>query len=170
MFSCFEYLFLFTLETTIRENSVNCFKVYVSKLESRNLKHRSSLLFQPLLHDVFIINPSHCLRLKLTSACFDRQYSNNCKLSGSILWCLFPIQSVALYILGDESAVSNEASHYLYKITSGKDALMPSQYLLVSCVCYMLSFLLGEHGSNMALSFLGQRKQQIEQDDSRYAF
>lgn len=41
IFSCFEYLFLFTLETTIRENSVNCFKVYVSKLESRNLKHRS---------------------------------------------------------------------------------------------------------------------------------
>lgn len=41
IFSCFEYLFLFTLETTIRENSVNCFKAYVSKLESRNLKHRS---------------------------------------------------------------------------------------------------------------------------------
>uniref|UniRef100_A0A672TS66 Anaphase promoting complex subunit 1 n=1 Tax=Strigops habroptila TaxID=2489341 RepID=A0A672TS66_STRHB len=28
------------------------------------------------------------------------------------------VLSVALYILGDESAVSNEASHYLYKITS----------------------------------------------------
>uniref|UniRef100_A0A8C8E7G3 Anaphase-promoting complex subunit 1 n=1 Tax=Otus sunia TaxID=257818 RepID=A0A8C8E7G3_9STRI len=36
------------------------------------------------------------------------------------------VLSVALYILGDESAVSNEASHYLYKITSGNDALMPS--------------------------------------------
>lgn len=57
MFSCFEDLFLFTLETTIRENSVNCFKVYVSKLKSRNLKHKSFFqLFQPLLHDVFIIN------------------------------------------------------------------------------------------------------------------
>ncbi|XP_035421289.1 anaphase-promoting complex subunit 1 isoform X2 [Cygnus atratus] len=44
------------------------------------------------------------------------------------------VVSVALYILGDESAVSNEASHYLYKITSG------------------------------------QRKQQIEQDDSRCSF
>lgn len=126
MFSCFEDLFLFTLETTIRENSVNCFKVYVSKLKSRNLKHKSFFqLFQPLLHDVFIINLKQWDGFKLTSACFDRQYSNNCKLSGSILWCLFPIQSVALYILGDESALSNEASHYLYKITSGKDALMP---------------------------------------------
>uniref|UniRef100_A0A493T2D3 Anaphase-promoting complex subunit 1 n=1 Tax=Anas platyrhynchos platyrhynchos TaxID=8840 RepID=A0A493T2D3_ANAPP len=36
------------------------------------------------------------------------------------------VVSVALYILGDESAVSNEASHYLYKITSGKDALICS--------------------------------------------
>uniref|UniRef100_A0A8C3KVC3 Anaphase-promoting complex subunit 1 n=1 Tax=Chrysolophus pictus TaxID=9089 RepID=A0A8C3KVC3_CHRPC len=34
------------------------------------------------------------------------------------------ILSVALYILGDESAVSNEASPYLYKITSGNDALI----------------------------------------------
>uniref|UniRef100_A0A8D2MP82 Anaphase-promoting complex subunit 1 n=1 Tax=Zonotrichia albicollis TaxID=44394 RepID=A0A8D2MP82_ZONAL len=30
------------------------------------------------------------------------------------------VLSVALYILGDESAVLNEASHYLYKITSGQ--------------------------------------------------
>ncbi|EMP36562.1 Anaphase-promoting complex subunit 1 [Chelonia mydas] len=29
-------------------------------------------------------------------------------------------ESVALYILGDESAVSNEASHYLFRITSGQ--------------------------------------------------
>uniref|UniRef100_A0A8C0FJZ4 Anaphase-promoting complex subunit 1 n=1 Tax=Bubo bubo TaxID=30461 RepID=A0A8C0FJZ4_BUBBB len=36
------------------------------------------------------------------------------------------VLSVALYILGDESAVSNEASHYLYKITSGNDALICS--------------------------------------------
>uniref|UniRef100_A0A8C3TQT6 Anaphase-promoting complex subunit 1 n=1 Tax=Catharus ustulatus TaxID=91951 RepID=A0A8C3TQT6_CATUS len=36
------------------------------------------------------------------------------------------VLSVALYILGDESAVLNEASHYLYKITSGRDALTPS--------------------------------------------
>uniref|UniRef100_A0A8B9SCS9 Anaphase promoting complex subunit 1 n=1 Tax=Apteryx owenii TaxID=8824 RepID=A0A8B9SCS9_APTOW len=36
------------------------------------------------------------------------------------------VLSVALYILGDERAVSNEASHYLYKITSGNDALICS--------------------------------------------
>uniref|UniRef100_A0A8D2QLJ6 Anaphase-promoting complex subunit 1 n=1 Tax=Zosterops lateralis melanops TaxID=1220523 RepID=A0A8D2QLJ6_ZOSLA len=36
------------------------------------------------------------------------------------------VLSVALYILGDESAVLNEASHYLYKITSGRSALAPS--------------------------------------------
>uniref|UniRef100_A0A674IBW9 Anaphase promoting complex subunit 1 n=1 Tax=Terrapene triunguis TaxID=2587831 RepID=A0A674IBW9_9SAUR len=30
------------------------------------------------------------------------------------------VLSVALYILGDESAVSNEASHYLFRITSGQ--------------------------------------------------
>ncbi|KAK2520245.1 Anapc1 [Columba guinea] len=30
------------------------------------------------------------------------------------------VLSVALYVLGDESAVSNEASHYLYKITTGQ--------------------------------------------------
>lgn len=67
-------------------------------------------------------------------------------------------QSVALYILGDESAVLNEASHYLYKITSGRSALAPSWERLK----------LGEHGINTALSFLGQRKQQMEQDDNRY--
>uniref|UniRef100_A0A8C5XAC6 Anaphase-promoting complex subunit 1 n=1 Tax=Malurus cyaneus samueli TaxID=2593467 RepID=A0A8C5XAC6_9PASS len=38
------------------------------------------------------------------------------------------VLSVALYILGDESAVLNEASHYLYKITSGKDALTPCSF------------------------------------------
>lgn len=65
---------------------------------------------------------------------------------------------MALYILGDESAVLNEASHYLYKITSGKDALTPSWECLE----------LGKHGINTALSFPGQRKQQMEQDDSRY--
>lgn len=68
-----------------------------------------------------------------------------------------PPQSVALYILGDESAVLNEASHYLYKITSGKDALTPSW------VCLKL----GKLGINTALSFLGQWKQQMEQDDNR---
>uniref|UniRef100_A0A8C8SQU8 Anaphase-promoting complex subunit 1 n=1 Tax=Pelusios castaneus TaxID=367368 RepID=A0A8C8SQU8_9SAUR len=30
------------------------------------------------------------------------------------------VLSVALYVLGDESAVSNEASHYLFRITSGQ--------------------------------------------------
>ncbi|NXX64497.1 APC1 protein, partial [Spizella passerina] len=70
------------------------------------------------------------------------------------------VLSVALYILGDESAVLNEASHYLYKITSGKDALTPSWECLK----------LGKHGINTALSFLGQRKQQMEQDDNRCNF
>ncbi|KAI1240326.1 Anaphase-promoting complex subunit 1 [Lamprotornis superbus] len=70
------------------------------------------------------------------------------------------VLSVALYILGDESAVLNEASHYLYKITSGRDALTPSWECLE----------LGKHGINTALSFLGQRKQQMEQDDKRCSF
>uniref|UniRef100_A0A8C0B355 Anaphase-promoting complex subunit 1 n=1 Tax=Buteo japonicus TaxID=224669 RepID=A0A8C0B355_9AVES len=38
------------------------------------------------------------------------------------------VLSVVLYILGDENAVSNEASHYLCKITSGNDALIPSYF------------------------------------------
>ncbi|KAJ7425785.1 anaphase promoting complex subunit 1 [Willisornis vidua] len=70
------------------------------------------------------------------------------------------VLSVALYILGDESAVANEASHYLYKITSGEEAFMPSW----DCP------LLGKLGINAALSLLGQRKPQIEQDDNRCSF
>ncbi|RLW07223.1 hypothetical protein DV515_00004274 [Chloebia gouldiae] len=70
------------------------------------------------------------------------------------------VLSVALYILGDESAVLNEASHYLYKITSGKDTLPPSWKCLK----------LGKHGINTALSSLGQRKQQMEQDDNQCSF
>lgn len=69
-----------------------------------------------------------------------RQYSNRHTLGDFGLLSPFPLQSVALYVLGDESAVSNEASRYLYKITTGNDALVPPQGLLVSCACYVLSF------------------------------
>ncbi|NXY32616.1 APC1 protein, partial [Pomatorhinus ruficollis] len=70
------------------------------------------------------------------------------------------VLSVALYILGDESVVLNEASHYLYKITSGKSVLPPSW----ECLKF------GKHGIDTALSFLGQRKQQMEQDNNRCSF
>lgn len=76
---------------------------------------------------------------------------------------------MALYILGDEGAVSNEASPYLYKITSGNEALMPLHCLLVPCLLYAV-LLLGKQGDNLALSSLGQQKQQVEQDDNRYVF